>query len=94
MPYIKKSDLPEGIKKAVDKEVFIFLAFFLGFFVLMGREMGITNMFNTLMNTAYALLLDTVFYIMAIAVLAGAISALFSEFGVISLLNKLLSGVI
>ena len=94
MPYIRKSDLPEGIKRAVDKEVFIFLAFFLGFFVLMGREMGITNMFNTLMNTAYALLMDTVFYIMAIAVLAGAISALFSEFGVISLLNKLLSGVI
>ena len=94
MPHIKKSDLPDGIKRAVDKEVFIFLFFFLGFFVLMGREMGITNMFNTLMNTAYALLQDTVFYIMAIAVLAGAISALFSEFGVISLLNKLLSRVI
>ena len=94
MPHRKKSDLPEGIKKAVDKEVFIFLAFFLGFFVLLGREMGVANMFNTLMNTAYALLMDTVFYIMAIAVLAGAISSLFSEFGVISLLNKLLSGVI
>ncbi len=94
MPHIKKSDLPEGIKRAVDKEVFIFLGFFLGFFVLIGREMGVANMFNTMMNTAYALLLDTVFYIMAIAVLAGAISALFSEFGVISLLNKLLSGVI
>lgn len=94
MPHVKKSDLPDGIKRAVDKEVFIFLFFFLGFFVLMGREMGVTNMFNTLMNTAYALLQDTVFYIMAIAVLAGAISALFSEFGVISLLNKLLSRVI
>ena len=94
MPHIKKSDLPDGIKKAVDKEVFIFLALFLGFFVLLGREMGVANMFNTMMNTAYALLLDTVFYIMAIAVLAGAISALFSEFGVIALLNKLLSGVI
>ncbi len=94
MPHIKKSDLPEGIKKAVDKEVFVFLGLFLGFFVLIGREMGVANMFNTMMNTAYALLLDTVFYIMAIAVLAGAISALFSEFGVISLLNKLLSGVI
>ena len=94
MPHIKKSDLPEGIKRAVDKEVFIFLGFFLGFFVLIGREMGVANMFNTMMNTAYALLLDTVFYLMAIAVLAGAISALFSEFGVISLLNKLLSGVI
>ena len=94
MPHIKKSDLPDGIKKAVDKEVFIFLGLFLGFFVLLGREMGVANMFNTMMNTAYALLLDTVFYIMAIAVLAGAISALFSEFGVIALLNKLLSGVI
>ena len=94
MPHIKKSDLPEGIKRAVDKEVFVFLVFFLGFFVLIGREMGVANMFNTMMNTAYALLIDTVFYIMAIAVLAGAISALFSEFGVISLLNKLLSGVI
>ena len=94
MPYKKQSDLPEGVKRAVDKEVFVFLAAFLGFFVLLSREMGVANMFNTMMNTAYALLLDTVFYIMAIAVLAGAISALFSEFGVISLLNKLLSGVI
>ena len=94
MNHKQEGALPPGIKKAVGPEVFVFLTFFLGFFVLMGREMGVTNMFNTLMNTAYALLLDTVFYIMAIAVLAGAISALFSEFGVISLLNKLLSRVI
>jgi spore maturation protein SpmB len=91
---IKDNSTPPGLKKAVDKEVFLFLTVFLGFFILMGREMGVANMFNTLMNTAYQLLLDTVFYIMAIAVLAGAISALFSEFGVISLLNKLLSRVI
>ena len=90
----KKEKLPPGIKKAVDKEVFIFLTCFLGFFVLVGMEMGIANMFSTLMNTAYQLLMDTVFYIMAIAVLAGAISALFSEFGVIALLNKLLSRVV
>lgn len=90
----EKEKLPPGVKKAVDKEVFIFLAIFLGFFVLLAREMGTANMFNTLMNTAYQLLMDTVFYIMAIAVLAGAISALFSEFGVIALLNKLLSRVV
>ena len=82
---------PLGLKKAVGAEVFVFLAIFLGLFVLLCRKMGTANMFNTLMNTAYALLMDTVFYIMAIAVLAGAISALFAEFGVISLLNKLLS---
>ena len=90
----KKENLPPGIKKAVDKEVFVFLTFFLGFFIYMAWRMGTANMFNTLMNTAYQLLMDTVFYIMAIAVLAGAISALFSEFGVISLLNKLLSRVV
>lgn len=90
----KKEKLPPGIKKTVDKEVFIFLACFLGFFILLGMEMGAANMFNTLMNTAYQLLLDTVFYIMAIAVLAGAISSLFLEFGVISLLNKMLSRII
>ena len=90
----EKENLPLGIRKAVDKEVFVFLAFFLGFFIFLAWKMGTANMFNTLMNTAYQLLMDTVFYIMAIAVLAGAISALFSEFGVISLLNKLLSRVV
>ena len=53
--------------------------------------MGLVNTRNTLMNTAYHLLIDTSLYIMAIAVLAGAISALFTEFGVIDLLNRLLS---
>ena len=90
----KKSILPVGVKKAVSKEVFIFLALFLGFFIALCSTMGTVNMFNTMMNTAFDLLLNTCFYIMAIAVLAGAISALFSEFGVISLLNKLLSKVI
>ena len=90
----EKLENPLGLKKAVGTEVFIFLAIFLGFFIFLCSEMGTTNMFNTMMNTAYDLLLSTVFYIMAIAVLAGAISALFSEFGVISLLNKLLSPVV
>ena len=81
-------------KKVLDKEVFIFLAIFLAFFVYLGSQMGVANMLNTLMNTAYKLLMETVLYIMAIAVLAGAISALFSEFGVIALLNKLLSPVV
>ena len=81
-------------KKVLDKEVFIFLALFLTFFVYLGTQMGVANMLNTLMNTAYKLLMETVLYIMAIAVLAGAISALFSEFGVIALLNKLLSPVV
>ncbi len=90
----ESTPLPLGVKKAVGPEVFVFLVIFLGIFVGLCSVMGTTNMFNTLMNTAYALLMDTVFYIMAIAVLAGAVSALFSEFGVIALLNKLLGRVI
>ena len=90
----EKEILPPGVKKGVSAEVFVFIAIFLGFFLLLGSQMGAANMFNTLMNTAHDLLLNTVFYIMAIAVLAGAISALFSEFGVIYLLNKLLSPLI
>ena len=54
---IKDNSTPPGLKKAVDKEVFLFLTVFLGFFILMGREMGVANMFNTLMNTAYQLLM-------------------------------------
>ncbi len=60
-------------------------------FGAIGSKMGMVNMLGTLMNTAYALLLDTVFYIMAVAVIAGALSALLTEFGVVSLINKLLS---
>lgn len=80
-----------GMKKAVSLESFIFLGLFLAFFGALASQMGTVNMLNTLMNTAYRLLLDTVFYIMAIAVLAGAISALFTEFGIVALVNKLLS---
>lgn len=69
----------------------LFFTIFMGVLAIPARIMGLANMLNTMMNTAYRLLIDTCFYIMAIAVLAGAVSTLFSEFGVIELLNKLLS---
>ena len=52
--------------------------------------MGTANMLNTLMNTAHDLLLNTVFYIMAICVITGAIGRIFVEFGVVRLLEKIL----
>ncbi|MBO4916073.1 MAG: hypothetical protein J5449_12825 [Oscillospiraceae bacterium] len=78
-------------KKALSWETLIFLVLLVGAFGAIGAKMGVTNMLNTLMNTAYELLIGTVFYIMAIAVLAGALSALLTEFGVVSAINKLLS---
>lgn len=81
----------EGKKrvKAVSTETFVFLAVLLIVFGGIGRVMGVGLMFKTMMATAHDLLLQTVFLIMALAVLAGALSALLSEFGVIALINKI-----
>ncbi|MBS6208228.1 MAG: hypothetical protein KH939_09390 [Firmicutes bacterium] len=80
-----------GYKPEVSLEAFVFLGACIAAFGAIGSRMGMVNMLNTLMNTAFDLLMNTVFYIMAIAVIAGAISGLLSEFGVISLINRLLS---
>lgn len=79
------------LKKAISLETFVFMFVSLGFMGYLGFTMGVDKMFNTLMNTAHYLLIDVVFFIMAIAVLAGAFAALLSEFGVIALVNKLIS---
>ena len=71
-------------------EAFIFLILLVGVFVGLGSRMGSNNLMNTIMNTAHNLLLNTVFYLMGITVLTGALSKLLSEFGVVSLVEKLL----
>ena len=82
---------PEITKKCeIGLENFVFILCFLLFFTLFVSQMGLVNTINTMMNTAYALLLDTVLYLTAICVLMGAVAALFTEFGVVSLANRLL----
>ena len=71
-------------------EAFLFLTVFIAFFGVLAYKMTLPNMLNTFMQTAYHLLLETVFYIMAICVLMGAISKLLTEFGVVRLLENLL----
>lgn len=78
-------------KKDIGLENFICIGLFLAIFIFIGRKMGGINMVKTMMNTGYDLLMNVCLYLMAIAVLAGAISGLFSEFGVITLVNKILS---
>ena len=85
----KKSKKNVVVKKAISIETFVFLAIFFLIFGLMARKMGTPLMFKTMMATAHDLLLNTVFFIMAMAVIAGAISALLSEFGAIALINKI-----
>lgn len=71
-------------------EAGIFLLVFFLFFGYMASVMGLPNMLNTLMQTSYSLLLETVFYIMAIAVLSGALGSLLTEFGVVRLIEVML----
>lgn len=71
--------------KSVSLETFIFLAILIGGFVYIANIMEAGIMFKVLMNTAHDLLLNTVFLIMSMSVLAGALSSLLSEFGVIYL---------
>lgn len=68
----------------------ICLVIVIGFFTYLGVSMGMANMLNTVMKTAHDLLINTVFYLMSICVLMGALSRLFAEFGVVFILEKLL----
>ena len=76
------------IKRRIEAGVFLIL--FFGTFTFIGNRMGLPNMLNTIMQTSYRLLLDTVFYIMAITVLSGALGKLLTEFGVVRLLEVML----
>ena len=68
----------------------ICLVIVFGLFGYLGSKMGMANMLNTIMNTAHDLLLNTVFYIMAICVITGALGRVFVEFGVVRLFEKIL----
>jgi len=68
----------------------ICLAVVFALFFYLGRSMGTANMLNTMMHTAHDLLLNTVFYLMGICVLTGALGRIFVEFGVVKLLERIL----
>ncbi len=77
----KRFRLPSGV---------VCLAIFILIFGYMGHVMGLPQMINTIMKTSHDLLLNTVFYLMAICVITGAIGRIFVEFGVVKLFEKLL----
>ncbi len=77
-------------KNPITLETYVILVLFLGVFVLFSYEMGVAYFMSTLINTAFYLLINVAFYIMALAVLTGAIAGIFSEFGVLSFFNIIL----
>ncbi len=72
-------------------EAIVFLVIFLSFFGFLSYQMGIKNLLSTVMNTSHDLLLNTVFYLLSIMVLASALGDLMIEFGVVRLFEKLLA---
>ncbi len=68
----------------------ICLAVVFGLFWYLGSVMGMAQMLKTVMATAHDLLINTVFYLMGICVVTGALGRLFVEFGVVSMLEKIL----
>ena len=66
------------------------LVIVIALFWYLGHIMGMANMLNTVMHTAHDLLINTVFYLMGICVVTGAIGRLFVEFGVVKLMENIL----
>ena len=87
---VKEKAQTGSFKKELGLETFLFPAIFFAFFALFATQMGLANALNTMMNTAYRLLIDTVLYLTAVCVIMGAVSALLSEFGFVSLANRVL----
>ncbi|QUI22646.1 hypothetical protein HZI73_10205 [Vallitalea pronyensis] len=80
-----------NVKKVISIEGLAAIVIIGIFFSYLCGVMGLVNMFNTLISTAHDLLINTVFFIMGITVLAGAFGSVLSEFGIISILNRILS---
>ncbi|PKK90989.1 MAG: hypothetical protein CVV64_04250 [Candidatus Wallbacteria bacterium HGW-Wallbacteria-1] len=72
-------------------EALIFMGLFSFIFGGLALEMGAVNLVNTIMRTAHDLLMNTVFFIMGITVISGALGKLMIEFGVVRLMEFLLA---
>jgi hypothetical protein len=94
---VKKEDAVHGSKsernivKAVTKETVVALFLVAGIFAVFIWKMGVAFTFKTAMGTAHDLILNTVLFLMGVIILAGAFTSLISEFGVVSVANRILS---
>jgi len=79
------------IVKAVTTETVIALVLIAVVFALFAWKMGLAYMFKTMMATAHDLILNTVLFLMAVIILSGAFTSFISEFGIVSIANRVLS---
>lgn len=77
-------------KRGSTKSGIICLVIVFALFGYLGYVMGMAPMLKTVMATAHDLLLNTVFFLMAVCVITGALGRIFVEFGVVNLLETVL----
>lgn len=76
-----KKYIPEGVP------CLVILGIIFGY---LGSTMGVANLMNTIMHTAFDLLVNTCFFLMAVCVITGALGKILSKFGVVGLVEKML----
>lgn len=94
---VNREEMVEGKKvekkivKAITTETIVALIVVGTCFGIFAWQMGLANMFKTMMGTAHDLMLNTVLFLMGVIILAGAFTSLISEFGIVSIANRVLS---
>jgi len=94
---VNREEMAEGKKeekkivKAITTETIVALVVVGAFFGVFAWQMGLANMFKTMMGTAHDLMLNTVLFLMGVIIIAGAFTSLISEFGIVSIANRMLS---
>jgi len=88
---VRESGPERNIVKAVTTETIVALVIVSGILAVFIWKMGVAYTFKTAMGTAHDLILNTVLFLMGVIILAGAFTALISEFGIVSVANRALS---
>jgi hypothetical protein len=79
------------VVRAITTETIVALAVVGTLFAVFAWQMGLAFMFKTMMATAHDLILNTVLFLMGVIIIAGAFTSLISEFGVVSVANRIVS---
>lgn len=91
LPAQDPDDAGRKVVPSVTAETVWAMAVMAGLFSVFAWRMGIAHTFKSAMATAHDLILNTVFFLMGVIILAGAFTSLISEFGLVSVANRLLS---
>lgn len=81
----------KNLKKTISLEGISFLIIIFFLFSVFIYKMGTVNFINTVFNTSFKLLTETVLYLTAITVVTGGLIGILNEFGITAILNKLFS---